>query len=34
MTDYESVGIFPELGWKAGVWQDVGWWQLRLATME
>jgi len=32
-TDYEFVGIFREIGWKAGAWRDVGWWQLRLATM-
>jgi phosphinothricin acetyltransferase len=31
---FESVGIYREIGWKAGAWRDVGWWQLRLATME
>lgn len=30
---FEPVGIYREIGWKAGAWRDVGWWQLRLATM-
>jgi L-amino acid N-acyltransferase YncA len=24
------VGIYRGIGWKAGAWRDVGWWQLRL----
>lgn len=24
------VGIYRGVGWKAGAWRDVGWWQLRL----
>lgn len=31
---FKPVGIYREIGWKAGAWRDVGWWQLRLATME
>lgn len=27
---FEPVGVFEEIGWKAGAWRDVGWWQLRL----
>jgi L-amino acid N-acyltransferase YncA len=27
---FEAVGVFKHIGWKAGAWQDVGWWQLRL----
>lgn len=30
---FEPVGVYREIGWKAGAWRDVGWWQLRLATM-
>lgn len=28
---FEPVGTYREIGWKAGAWRDVGWWQLRLA---
>ncbi len=28
---FEPVGVFREIGWKAGAWRDVGWWQLELA---
>jgi len=28
---FEEVGIFREVGWKAGAWRDVAWWQLDLA---
>ncbi|HEX7290191.1 MAG TPA: arsinothricin resistance N-acetyltransferase ArsN1 family B [Conexibacter sp.] len=27
---FELVGIYRGIGWKAGSWRDVGWWQLRL----
>ncbi len=30
---FEPVGVYREIGWKVGAWRDVGWWQLRLATM-
>ncbi|HEY4278170.1 MAG TPA: GNAT family N-acetyltransferase [Conexibacter sp.] len=28
---FELVGIYRSIGWKAGAWRDVGWWQLQLA---
>ncbi len=28
---FELVGIYRRIGWKAGTWHDVGWWQLQLA---
>jgi phosphinothricin acetyltransferase len=28
---FEPVGVYREIGWKAGAWRDVGWWQLRLS---
>jgi phosphinothricin acetyltransferase len=27
---FQPVGIYRGIGWKAGAWHDVGWWQLRL----
>lgn len=27
---FERVGVYRKIGWKAGAWHDVGWWQLRL----
>jgi phosphinothricin acetyltransferase len=27
---FEPVGVYRSIGWKAGRWWDVGWWQLRL----
>jgi L-amino acid N-acyltransferase YncA len=27
---FVAVGVFREIGWKAGAWHDVGWWQLHL----
>jgi phosphinothricin acetyltransferase len=27
---FTLVGIYRGIGWKAGAWHDVGWWQLRL----
>lgn len=29
---FEPVGVFRRIGWKAGGWRDVGWWQLSLRT--
>ena len=28
---FEHVGTYRDIGWKAGAWRDVAWWQLRLA---
>jgi L-amino acid N-acyltransferase YncA len=28
---FEPVGVYKRIGWKAGGWHDVGWWQLELA---
>jgi len=27
---FVPVGVFRQIGWKAGAWRDVGWWQLDL----
>ena len=27
---FELIGVYREVGWKAGAWRDVAWWQLRL----
>jgi phosphinothricin acetyltransferase len=27
---FESVGVYWRIGWKAGAWRDVAWWQLEL----
>ena len=27
---FELVGVYRRIGWKAGAWRDVGWWQLLL----
>jgi phosphinothricin acetyltransferase len=27
---FEPVGIYRRIGWKAGAWRDVGWWQAPL----
>lgn len=27
---FVAVGIYRKIGWKAGAWHDVGWWQLEL----
>lgn len=27
---FVAVGVFRRIGWKAGAWRDVGWWQLDL----
>lgn len=31
---FEPVGVFSRIGWKAGAWRDVGWWQLQLAPQD
>ncbi|HVF76660.1 MAG TPA: GNAT family N-acetyltransferase [Solirubrobacteraceae bacterium] len=28
---FELVGTYRAIGWKAGAWRDVSWWQLQLA---
>ncbi len=28
---FVEVGVYRGIGWKAGAWRDVGWWQLDLA---
>ena len=28
---FEPVGVYRGIGWKAGAWHDVSWWQLQLA---
>jgi L-amino acid N-acyltransferase YncA len=28
---FARVGVYRRIGWKAGAWRDVGWWQLELA---
>ena len=27
---FRPVGVYRRIGWKAGAWHDVGWWQLEL----
>jgi L-amino acid N-acyltransferase YncA len=27
---FTAVGVYRRIGWKAGAWRDVGWWQLEL----
>lgn len=27
---FQMVGVYPRVGYKFGVWRDVGWWQLEL----
>ena len=27
---FAPVGVYRQIGWKAGAWRDVGWWQLDL----
>jgi L-amino acid N-acyltransferase YncA len=29
---FEHVGTHRAIGWKAGAWRDVAWWQLRLSA--
>jgi L-amino acid N-acyltransferase YncA len=28
---FEPIGVYRRIGWKAGAWHDVSWWQLELA---
>jgi phosphinothricin acetyltransferase len=30
-TGFEPVGVYRQIGFKAGRWRDVGWWQTILA---
>jgi L-amino acid N-acyltransferase YncA len=27
---FRAVGVYRQIGWKAGAWRDVGWWQTEL----
>jgi L-amino acid N-acyltransferase YncA len=29
---FEPVGVYREVGYKAGAWRDVGWWRLALSS--
>jgi phosphinothricin acetyltransferase len=29
-TGFREVGVYERIGWKAGAWRDVRWWQLHL----
>jgi L-amino acid N-acyltransferase YncA len=31
---FTPVGVFRKIGWKAGAWHDVGWWQLELLPQD
>lgn len=31
---FELVGVHRAIGWKAGAWRAVGWWQLRLLPVD
>lgn len=31
---FAPVGVYRHIGWKAGAWRDVGWWQLELSTTD
>jgi phosphinothricin acetyltransferase len=31
---FERVGVYRQIGYKAGAWHDVGWWQLRLTEAD
>lgn len=30
---FRPVGVYSKVGYKAGAWHDVGWWQLRLREL-
>ena len=34
MMGFTEVGVYRRIGWKAGAWQDVRWWQLDLRPDE
>jgi L-amino acid N-acyltransferase YncA len=29
---FTPIGVFRDIGWKAGAWRSVGWWQLILGS--
>jgi phosphinothricin acetyltransferase len=29
---FQPVGVYHRIGWKAGAWRDVGWWQAELVS--
>jgi phosphinothricin acetyltransferase len=29
---FRPVGVYRRIGWKAGAWRDVGWWELQLVS--
>jgi L-amino acid N-acyltransferase YncA len=29
---FELIGVYEQIGWKAGAWRDVGWWRRALRT--
>jgi L-amino acid N-acyltransferase YncA len=29
-SGFTPVGVYRRIGWKAGAWRDVGWWELEL----
>lgn len=31
---FERIGVYRRVGYKAGAWRDVGWWQLFLASAD
>ncbi len=31
---FAPVGVYRRIGWKAGAWHDVGWWQLPLGPAD
>jgi L-amino acid N-acyltransferase YncA len=31
---FRHVGTYRDIGWKAGEWRDVSWWQLELAPRQ
>jgi phosphinothricin acetyltransferase len=31
---FTLVGVYAQIGWKAGAWRDVGWWQKPLRSAE
>jgi L-amino acid N-acyltransferase YncA len=31
---FVAVGVYRRIGYKAGAWRDVGWWQLELARTD
>jgi phosphinothricin acetyltransferase len=31
---FRLVGVYERIGYKAGAWRDVGWWQLQLAPTD